>query len=313
MIKTLIGNDPIQKQLEMNKIIDEESRQYGDIEIIKFNASDKDFKFELPMLALRTQSMFDTRKAIVLEISDKSLAKGNENLLIELLGYASHDVLLIVLLDKKPLAKSPLKKVLESKTQIIKIEAMSSMQRATYIATKVKEKGINISANLVELLDQRIGDDLVRLENELNKLSVLERKIQTNDIYNLVSQDMDDNIFALSDAVLKKNLKNALEVYHSLTQQKIDPLALFGMLASSLRRSYQVNAMLSMNMSAQEIAVQLGMSDKQVYFISKNQRSNHLTTMRLLNQLADKEQQAKSGKIDRFVALELFLIDATTS
>lgn len=291
----------------------EDERTLGDIEVSKFSTKDKNFDFDKLFWTLNTVSLFESRKFIILEIYDKDMNTSKEAQLNELLTGNLEHVCFIVVFDKKPLVKSILKKTLESVSRIHKVEALSQMQRSSYIISKLKELGIRLSAEVNQELEQRVGQDLVRLDNEIKKLSVLDREITIKDIELLVSKDLDDNIFALSDALLKKNLKQVLNVYQGLLQLKIDPLALFGMLAASIRRNYQVNSLMSMNMRQEDVASQLGMSDKQVYFIYRNQRMDPVNSLRLLNILATREQEAKSGKIDRFIALELFLIDATTS
>lgn len=312
MIKTIIGTDRIQIDGLLNKYIEEERRQFGSVEVVKYSSKDKDFIFDVAFRALQTQSMFDPRKCVVINIFEKDITKEKELQLLNILNLSNFDALLILIFDKKPLVKSPLKKPLETHSHIVKIDAMSTMQRSAYIMQRVKQSRITMSQNVILELDGRIGNDMMRLEKELEKFSVLDRPVTMEDIALLVSKDLDDNIFALSDAVLKRNLKTALTVYKDLLTLKIDPLALFGMIASSLRRSYQLNTLLDMGMSTREISDILSISDKQVYFISKNQRFNPRLALKLLNQLAQKEQNAKSGKIDRFVAFELFLIDATT-
>lgn len=313
MIEAIIGTERVRIDNVIKEILHNDSEVYGEQEIIKFSTKDKEFNFDRIHNSMNTVSLFELRKCIILYVYDKDMNQDKDSQLSEIIKNDNPEVLLVIVFDKKPLVKSKVKKPLEEKARLTKIDTFNPMQKSAYIIQKLKLSGIFLTSAVAHEFERRVGNDLMRLDKEIEKLSVLDREITLEDIKLLVSQDLDDNIFALSDALLKKDLKGCLSVYQTLLQLKIDPLALFGMLASSIRRNYQVNILSSMHMSSQEISVQLGMSDKQAYFISKNQKMDPKNSLRLLNILASREQEAKNGKTDRFVALELFLIDATSS
>lgn len=313
MIEAIIGNDRVRIESLINELISKDTSIHGELEILKMSTKDKDFNFDKLETAINTISLFEMRKCFIIYVYDKDMNQDKEKLLADLIMKVDNNVFLILVFEKKPLQKSKLKKPLEERAHISKIESLNQMQKSAYVLQQLKNNGIRLTSSVAHEFEKRVGNDLMRLEREIEKLSVLDREISLDDIKLLVSQDLDDNIFALSDALLKRDLKQCLNVYQTLLQLKIDPLALFGMLASSIRRNYQVNILSAMHMSHQEIGLQLGMSDKQAYFISKNQKMDPNNSLRLLNLLAKKEQEAKNGKVDRFVALELFLIDAASA
>ena len=311
MVEMIIGNDAARIHEALVAIIAKDCDVFGVQERLSFSTRDKDFDLVQLKQAILTPSLFETRKAITVRIYDKDFNQEQEMALSLLLQSVPSEVLMIVIMDKKPLVKSPLKKIMDNHARVRKIETLRDFERADYITQQVKQAGLTLNASALGVLKDRVGDDLVRLTHELAKLSVLDRELFVADIEKIVPKSLDDNIFLLSDAVLKENLASMLAVYQDLLALKIDPLALFGMLGASLRKNYQVNVLGRLGKSASDIAEQLSMSEKQAYFILRNQNKDPYLTLKLLNSLASKEQQAKRGKMDRFLALELFFIAVT--
>lgn len=310
MIEMIIGGDDARVQETLATIITKDADVFGAQERVAFSTRDKEFDLVHVKQAVLTPSLFDPRKVITLRLYDKDLNQEQEGFLADILHHVPTDVLMVVVLDKKPLVKSALKKIMDQHARVHKVETLRDFERGDYIAQQVKRAGLTLSASAMGVLQERIGSDWVRLHHELEKLRVLDRPIGDDDLKLIVPKSLDDNIFLLSDAVLKENLREMILVYQDLLALKIDPLALFGMLASSLRKNYQVNVLARQGKRAADIAEQLAMSEKQAHFIMRNQNKDPYFTLKLLDSLASKEQQAKQGKIDRFLAIELFFIAA---
>lgn len=311
MIDIILGSDAQRIKHKLLSLIDADKQVFGESEQWSIDFADKFFTFEDLEQRAYTPSMFYQRKVIILTLSQKNISNDLDKQLYTFLSRIPNEVYIIIVIDKKPLSKSLLKKIFDS-NKVHVIDAMTPMSRNAYLLERAKAKKIGLSAQVMELLQSRVGDDLMRYEFELDKLSVLGREIQLVDIRNLISKELDDNIFLLSDALLKRNMTQTFEVYQDLLSQKIDPLALFGMVGSSLRKNFQINGLLSKGYPSSEVSAMLGITDKQVYFIQRNQNLNPNKVISMLNKLSDYEQRAKNGMIDRFLAFELFLIEATS-
>ena len=66
-------------------------------------------------------------------------------------------------------------------------------------------------------------------------------------------------------------------------------------------------------MSKAEIASRLGMSSYIVNITQRDLKASTSFILELLNKLASIDQDIKLGKVDRFVAFELFMIDVIRS
>lgn len=309
MLDVIVGKEPSLVKAKVDNIVKEYENQYGAFDVSFFDTRDKGFTFDQLLERVMTVSMFGDKKAIVLSTHD-DMVKDFETSLGELMAQVMFDVSLIITFEKKPLVKSVIGKAIAKHARVHQIKDPDIGQLSLLMKNEVERLNIDISQPaMVELL-ARIGHDVARLYEELNKLSLVGERIEREHVCVLVSKNIDEDIFAISNALLEKNIGKAFEVYQNLLAQKVDPLALLGLVGSSLRKIYQVSALYEVGMSNKGIAERLSLSEKQVYFLVKHQMRPSFGLLTLLDQLARIDQDVKQGKIDRFVAFELFMIQA---
>ena len=105
------------------------------------------------------------------------------------------------------------------------------------------------------------------MESELEKLGLLDKRIEKDDVDTMITQDIDRLVFDLSNALLDKNKEAAFRIYHSLLHQKNDPLGLAPIVSSSLRSIYQIETLVNLGYSNSQIEDMLKMSENQVRFL----------------------------------------------
>lgn len=306
MIDVLIGKNKVLVDKEIQTIEENTVATYGEIDHMEFNMADRDFKYDLLNEALHTISLFGNYQFIVLRYSDKDANKLDEASLIQTLTHFN-DFQFVLVLEKKLLASSKFKKMLDKNAKTKVISDPREADVSHYIRQQAKGR-FEISEGAARLLASKVKMDLVRLQQEMHKLENVGETIEVQHIEMLVSSELDDNVFRLSDALVKKDGKTAVNVYQELLAQRLDPIALMGLVASSLRRLYQVGALSESGYNTNQIASTLDMSDKQVGFILRNQYRNSWEVLSLLNELGTIDQGVKLGKVDRFIAFELFLM-----
>lgn len=309
MIDVIVGKEPSLVKSKVESIIKEYENQYGVFDVSHFDTRDKGFVFDHVLESAMTVSLFGDKKAVVLNTHDE-LIKEVEAALGELMSQSMFDVSLIVIFEKKPLVKSVIGKAIAKHARVHQIKDMDVGQLSLLMKQEIDRLDFKMSnPAMVELLD-RVGNDVARLYQELNKLSLVGETIEQEHVRKLVSKNIDEDIFAISNALLEKNISKAFSVYQNLLAQKVDPLALLGLIGSSIRKIYQISALYEQGVSNKGIADRLSLSEKQVYYLVKHQMRPSFGLLSLLNQLAQIDQDVKQGKIDRFVAFELFMLEA---
>ncbi len=309
MVDVIFGTDRFQVQETIKNIQKEVRGQHGNFETLVFSTSSQNFDLNNVVEALMTVSLFGDRKFVVLLIeNEKDLAKLDEAVLLDLVSYDNFDTNLVIWFCKKPLAKTKIKKAIDINARVHELKALDDAEFLRRLTQYAQSKGVSMERDAMLEFSKRLNKDLLRSQKEFEKFEVLGRSITRRDVVSLVNESFDDAQFALSNALMDRNVKQAFAVYHRLIEQKIDPLALLGMIGSSLRGVYQVMALVGEGYHLSKIVEVSTMSSGQVRYIMSTQKRNPKEVLALLNDLGRLDQDAKLGKIDRFLAFEMFMI-----
>lgn len=108
-----------------------------------------------------------------------------------------------------------LSKLLLTKAEIFVAEKIKDYKIHEWIGQLVSSKGYSISPKCIALLEEHIGNDLSRIANEIDKLSLnLEGKtvIAEDDIEKYIGISKEYNVFELQEALVRKDLFKALTI-----------------------------------------------------------------------------------------------------
>ena len=115
-----------------------------------------------------------------------------------------------------------------------------------------------------------------------------------------------DNLFALTDAVVKKDINEALSLYQELLKRNEEPIKIIVIIANQFRLIFQVKRLKSKGLSDSEIASELVVHPYRVNLLRKQTYGKEL--LKYLTTFMDLDEQIKTGKINKDVGLELFLL-----
>ena len=117
--------------------------------------------------------------------------------------------------EKKIDGRSKLAKLLKEKGEVLTTKKMYENQLPEWTSELVRTKGYSISQKALSLLVDHIGNDLNRIDNEIEKLllNLGDRKsITEDDIEKFVGISKEYNAFELQDALAKKDLPKAIRI-----------------------------------------------------------------------------------------------------
>lgn len=308
MIDVIIGKKRFLINQKTHEILDGYRETFGEFEIQEFDSESSSFNIYEFIEACSTVSLFSDKSAVILK-ADK-IKKDDELKITEILDKVPYELLLILQFTKKPLAKTPLGKALK-KLKIHTIKKQTSKELSSLLKKEIKKRKIDINHSAFQELHFRLKSNPEQIDQELDKLEVLDEPITVPLISQLIHLPLDDNVFNLSNAVLDKKSKVAFKIYNDLLENKMEPLSLMGLLASGLRRIFQISVLADQGYSAQKISRDLNLSEKQVFFLIRNQLRPYHQVLKLLNDLANIDQKIKLGQVDPYVAFEMWMIDAS--
>jgi DNA polymerase III subunit delta len=117
--------------------------------------------------------------------------------------------------DKRVDGRSKLAKLLKEKGEMLSTKKMYENQLPEWTNGLVESKGYSISQKAVMLLVEHIGNDLSRINNEIEKLAVnlgTKKDITEDDIEKYIGVSKEYNAFELQDALAKKDLAKAIRI-----------------------------------------------------------------------------------------------------
>ncbi|MBR0136947.1 MAG: DNA polymerase III subunit delta [Erysipelotrichaceae bacterium] len=179
-----------------------------------------------------------------------------------------------------------------------------------YVMQDLNDAGIKLDYPAIEELIQRLPLSIENWKRELDKLTLYPGRISKDVIKELIARPLEDDVFKLSDGVVKRNLSQSLSVFNDLmTRSKNDVYSLVGLLASQFRFMCQCKALaktgynqleISKEMKAHEYRVKMSMQSAGMLCVED--------LLGILNQLAELDQNIKTGRVDPQKGLEMFII-----
>ena len=111
--------------------------------------------------------------------------------------------------------RTKLSKLLKQYAEVFNSEKLKDFKVQEWIKEMVTGKGYTISAKAVGLLEEHIGNDLTRMANEIDKLSINlkgRKEITEDDIEKFIGISKEYNVFELQAAIAKKDLAKAIKI-----------------------------------------------------------------------------------------------------
>ena len=178
--------------------------------------------------------------------------------------------------------------------------------------TKNLLKDYDISEKTINLFLDRVGNNPLIIQNEINKIKIYKNKdknITDKDIINLTNKNIDIDIFKLIDYIVQKNKEKAIELYYEMLKINEEPIKIIVILANQFRIMYQSKELLKKGYSEKDIASILKIHPYRVKLAIQNGRNySPKTLLEYLNNLADIDIGIKTGKLNKDLALELFIL-----
>ncbi len=119
--------------------------------------------------------------------------------------------------EKKVDGRSKLAKTLKSKGEMLTTKKMYDSQLPEWVNQMVASHQLTIAPKALHLLVDHIGNDLSRLQNEVEKLVVNlagRKNITEDDIEKYIGVSKDFNVFELQDALGKRDLAKTIRIIH---------------------------------------------------------------------------------------------------
>ncbi len=163
--------------------------------------------------ACRRYPMFSGRQVVILKEAQQM--RDIEKLDVYIEHPLSSTILVVAYKEKKRDGRTRLSKLLKQHAEVLTTQKIYDNQLPDWISSLVQRKGFQISHKAVMLLIEHIGNDISRINNEIDKLSLNlsgDKKINEEHIEQFVGISKEYNIFELQEALQRKDRGKAIRI-----------------------------------------------------------------------------------------------------
>ena len=285
----------------------------GNENIIKYNALESNIDNILEEASY--VSLFDDEKIIIIKNANYfGKEKINEKESEKLLSYLKHPydktTLIFTTYESVDKRKSITKYIIDN-YELIDIKAPKNYE----LIAESKRILANYSVDdktIKYIVDACLGNyDLII--NETNKIKDYFKtgtKITMEMAKEIISSNIDDNVFKFVDSVIKKDLRTSLKFLEEYLSLKGDVLQLINMLLREYRLMLIYLILREKKKSQIELLSELKLQDWQLKKVIQEASNYHQEDIKdCILKLGEMDYQIKSGGQDKNLAIQSFLID----
>ncbi|MCP4337229.1 MAG: DNA polymerase III subunit delta [Mycoplasma sp.] len=260
---------------------------------------------------IMTVNLFANKKLIIIRNGDLFSNDEDSKKVVKLLEKGLDGITLVFILnEEKPKVKNPLISYLMSNSNTKQIQNIKSKDIIKIIQNMFEDKNVKITTKALILLSKKLPNNLMIINNEINKLILRNKEIDIKDIEESISDYTSDDFFAFTNAILNKDKEAIFSSYNERIIEGDDPQLLIGQISSILLLINKLIKYLEENLSLKEI------SEKTKIHIFRLKKANELLQKipekdikQLIKKLSDLDVDIKKGNIDSKIGLEKFLLD----
>ena len=173
----------------------------------------RDAKLDEVVNACKRYPMFAEKQVVILKEAQQM--KDVEKLESYIESPLGSTIFIVAHKEKKIDGRSKLAKNLKQKSILLTTKKLYDNELPEWTSQMIKQKGLDIQNKALHMLVDHIGNDLQRLENEVDKIVVNlqgRKQITEDDIENFVGVSKEFNIFELQAVVGKRDIAASMRI-----------------------------------------------------------------------------------------------------
>ncbi len=263
---------------------------------------------------LQTVSFFAEQKVVIVKNIDK-INKESDTTVKKWVTYfakPNNDVILIILVAELVAKETPIGAALFKYAFIEKVKDMDKNEYPRFVRAIFEKEKFSITDESIMLLIERTSADFTLLTQEANKLMMFayeQKRIEKKDVLVLVTKNLEENIYELTNALLSADTKKTVEIFYDLMALNEEPLRILNNIAGKVRELMHTKLLLKKGYRKEQIAQHFRIRSGRAYYLIKNAQSiNFRILEKHLEKLFELDYEIKSGQIDKKLGLELYLL-----
>jgi DNA polymerase-3 subunit delta len=181
-----------------------------------------------------------------------------------------------------------------------------------WIAANIKKEGKKVTGQTVKHFLSKVGTDMENIQKELEKLFcyTLDKEIiTTEDVEEICTTQITNQIFAMVDSVANKQQRKALDYYYDLIALKEPPMRILYLLVRQFKLLLEVKELDKRGYAKKDIATMAGIMP---FVVGKYQEQAKTFRRSMLREIieygVELEESVKTGHLNDTLAVELFIM-----
>lgn len=238
------------------------------------------------------------------------------------LEMPSESTKLVILAEGKLDSKRRLVKLLKREAQIVEAATPKDQDLKRYFASQAQELGLKFVGDALDQLLLKSGYDFGELQKNLALLQAYKEdgQITLEDVEEAVPKTLQDNIFDLTQMILKRQIDQASNLVKDLRLQGEDEIKLIAIMLGQFRLFIQVKILSEEGQPESQIVTNLSdlsgrkINPYQVKFALRDSRRLSLPFLKqAMITLIETDYAIKSGKYDKDYLFDLALLKVANS
>lgn len=246
--------------------------------------------------------------------SEKAGSGHNLKILKQYLANPMEDTILIINASGlKVNDKLDIVKAIEKVSTIQNTNGISEVEFSGWLKRECEIEEVGIDQRAVSLYYKACGNDLEMAKNEIDKAInyIGKNGLITESIARmLIGQNGLTDVFSLTNAIVEQNKNKAFTIYQELTRYEKDVTALIGLITKKLKENLLVKLWVEEGLDQNQIATKMKVSPNRAYYMIKNANEFSMDVIKkYIDALAVLDYRIKSGKVDKRIGFEEFLLN----
>ncbi|NOV03534.1 DNA polymerase III subunit delta [Paenibacillus planticolens] len=225
---------------------------------------------------------------------------------------AEHTVVVFTVDADKLDERKKIVKALKDMEAAVPFLSLSPDELQQWVAAGARQRGFSFTSEAADQLILYTGGNLQALSAEIEKISLYVgagNEASADVIDQLVARSTEQNVFILIEDIVNVRLERAFVILEELLKQREEPIKIAALIARQFRIMLQVKELSKQGYSQQQMASQIGLHPFAVKVAEGQARKYKIEKLsEIMAQLADLDFQMKTGKIDKVLGLEMFLL-----
>jgi DNA polymerase-3 subunit delta len=255
--------------------------------------------------------MMTSRRVVRITEFSKLQREADEAALMRYIARPAQSTVVIFIADELDKRRKLSKMLLDCCTAV-EFPPLVDAELAKWAKDHLKAWKVEVDERSLHQIVALVGSNVRQLSHELDKLATAALptgRITMKMIDDLTGRSRELSNFELTDHLIARNRKRALQTLHRLLNDGVEPVMLIGLIASNYHRLALAKDLMSKGAPNPEVYRQVGIFGKREEFLATARRTDSATLTRSIERIAAADLAIKTSQATPHLQLEMLICE----